>query len=92
MPAQSAQGTASLLAYSPFVLVFLVWFFLFIRPQQKKQKALTTMLSNIKKGDKIITSGGILGTVAKVADDKISLTIANNVTIDMLKSAVVNVL
>ena len=57
-------------AFLPLILIFGVFYILLIRPQQKKVKAHREMLNNIRRGDKIITSGGIIGTVNKVADNR----------------------
>lgn len=64
-----AQDAASLIAgatqFAPLLLIFAVFYFLLIRPQQQKQKEMKAMLSNLKRGDKIVTGGGILATVSK---------------------------
>ena len=68
--------------FLPLILIFAVFYFLLIRPQQRKVKQHKEMLSNLKRGDKIITSGGIIGTINKVADNReLILEIANNVEI-----------
>lgn len=63
----------------PFVLMIAVFYFLLIRPQQKKQKTRTAMLSALKKGDKIITIGGLHGTILEITDDTVVLRV-NDVT------------
>lgn len=63
----------------PFILMIAVFYFLLIRPQQKKQKARTAMLSALKKGDKIITIGGLHGTIVEITDDTVVLRV-NDVT------------
>jgi preprotein translocase subunit YajC len=74
-----AQGMiASLL---PLILIFVVFYFLLIRPQQKKAKEHKQMLDNIKKGDKVITAGGIYGVVESVGDNTITLKISENVKV-----------
>ena len=55
--------------FLPLILIFVVFYFLLIRPQQRKVKQHKEMLSNLKRGDKIVTSGGIIGTINKVADN-----------------------
>ena len=68
--------------FLPLILIFAVFYFLLIRPQQRKVKQHKEMLSNLKRGDKIITSGGIIGTINKVSDNReLILEIANNVEI-----------
>ena len=69
-------------AFLPLILIFGVFYILLIRPQQKKVKQHREMLNNLRRGDKIITSGGIIGTVNKVSDNKeLSVQVAENVEI-----------
>ena len=77
-----------LAAFMPLILIFVIFYFLLIRPQQKKQKAQQLMLAGVKKGDKIITTGGIHGIVTNVKDNIITVKIAENVKIDLSKSCV----
>ena len=68
--------------FLPLILIFAVFYFLLIRPQQRKVKQHKDMLSNLKRGDKIITSGGIIGTINKVSDNReLNVEIADNVEI-----------
>jgi preprotein translocase subunit YajC len=75
-------------ALVPFILVFVIFYLLIILPSRKKQKKHQDMVGNLKPGDRIITSGGIYGTVMGVQPDRIELKIAANVKIDITKSAV----
>jgi preprotein translocase subunit YajC len=68
-----------LVTYGPLVLMFVVLYFLLIRPQQKRQKTRGSMLGNLKKGDKVVTIGGIHGTILELTDDTIILRV-NDVT------------
>jgi preprotein translocase subunit YajC len=69
-------------AFLPLILIFGVFYILLIRPQQKKVKLHREMLNNLRRGDKIITSGGIIGTINKVADNKeLQLQVSDNVEI-----------
>jgi preprotein translocase subunit YajC len=70
------------------VLIFVVFYFMLIRPQQKKQKETTKMLESLRSGDKIVTSGGILGTVTNVKEKTVVVRIADNVKVEMLRSAI----
>lgn len=84
--AGGAQGLiASLL---PLILIFVVFYFLLIRPQQKKAKEHRQMLENLKKGDKIVTAGGIYGVVDSVGSNTIVVKIAENVKIKIGKNFV----
>jgi len=75
-------------ALVPFILVFVIFYLLIILPSRKKQKKHQDLVSNLKPGDRIITSGGIYGTVMGVQPDRIELKISANVKIDITKSAV----
>lgn len=87
-----AQGTsagASCAAQAmPLLLMFAVFYFLLIRPQQKRAKAQAEMLSRLKKGDVVITSGGIIGTVASVTDTELQVEIADRVRVRVLRAQV----
>ncbi len=72
----------------PFIAMFAIFYFLLIRPQQKKQRDLRQMLQNLKRGDRVVTSGGIYGTIVKIRNDIIHLEIADQVRIRVNKSAI----
>lgn len=85
-PAPRGGGFVSMLFM--FGLIFLIFYFLIIRPQRTRQKKHQEMVEDLKSGDKVITSGGIHGTVMGVQKDKIELKIAANVKIDITKNSV----
>lgn len=93
-----AQGTglfdqSALVQFLPLVLIFVVFYFLLIRPQQKKQKDHRTMLDALRRGDRVVTGGGILGTVSKVVGtDEVEVDIAANVRVRVLRSTITSVL
>lgn len=87
-PAGGAGGSSGFLAFLPLIIMFAILYFLIIRPQQKKQKDQKNMLDSIKQSDKVITVGGIHGTVVSVRDDIISVKIANNVTVEINRTSV----
>jgi len=73
--------------FLPLILIFIIFYFFLIRPQQKKAKAHKNMVNTIKRGDKIVTSGGIFATVERVMDnDKVEVSISDNVNIELVKS------
>ena len=77
----------------PLLLIFLVFYFLLIRPQQKKLKAHLDMVAALRRGDKIVTGGGIVGTITRLVDDKeVLVEIAPNVEIKIIRSSVAEVL
>lgn len=82
--AGGAQGMLG--SMLPLILIFVVFYFLLIRPQQKKAKDHKSMLDNIKKGDKVITAGGIYGVVESVGDNTVVLKVAENVKVKFGKS------
>ena len=83
---------SSLMSMLPLVLMFVVLYFVMIRPQMKKQKEHRTMIEALAKGDEIVTVGGILGKVSKLGDNYVTLEIAANVEVQIQRSAVVQVL
>jgi preprotein translocase subunit YajC len=72
----------------PFIAMFAIFYFLLIRPQQKKQRDLRQLLQNLKRGDRVVTSGGIYGTIVKIRNDVIHLEIADQVRIRVNKSSI----
>ena len=89
--AQAAGGTGGggFEAFLPLILIFIVFYFLLIRPQQKKMKAHKAMLGAIRRGDKVVTGGGIFGTVTKVLDDDdVTVEIADGVKVRVQRSLV----
>ncbi|MEM6679038.1 MAG: preprotein translocase subunit YajC [Pseudomonadota bacterium] len=91
--AGAAPGAESfLIQLLPLVLIFVIFYFLLIRPQQKKAKEHQAMVSQLRRGDQVITSGGIYGKVTKVKDDDdLEVEIAENVRIRVVKSTVLQV-
>ena len=93
-----AQGTglfdqSALVQFLPLVLIFVVFYFLLIRPQQRKQKDHRTMLDALRRGDRVVTGGGILGTVSKVvSNDEVEVDIASGVRVRVLRSTITSVL
>ena len=72
----------------PFIAMFAIFYFLLIRPQQKKQRDLRQMLQNLKRGDRVVTSGGIYGTIIKIRNDVVHLEIADQVRIRINKGSI----
>jgi len=79
--------------FVPLILIFVIFYFFLIRPQQKKVKEHKAMVSSLKRGDDVVTSGGIVGKIEKVHDDdKVDLLISESVTVTVIKSTVQNLL
>lgn len=81
-------GTNPLVSLLPLVLIIVVFYFFMIRPQVKKQKELTTYRSNLKKGDKIVTTGGIYGKIAEVEEHAIIIEVEDKMRLKVDKNAV----
>jgi preprotein translocase subunit YajC len=81
-------GLANLGQFIPLILIFVVFYFLLIRPQQKKAKEHQNYLANLKKGDKVITGGGIHGQITGITDSVVTLEIAENVRIKINRGAI----
>jgi preprotein translocase subunit YajC len=88
-PEGQAEGPlGSLSAFVPIILIFVIFYFLLIRPQQKRQKEHRNMVESLKKGDQVVTAGGIHGTVTSVAENLATVEIAQNVKIKVTKSSI----
>tara|TARA_B100000123_G_scaffold263457_1_gene232530 strand:- start:304 stop:582 length:279 start_codon:yes stop_codon:yes gene_type:complete len=75
--------------FIPLILIFVIFYFFLIRPQQKKVREHKTMTQNLKRGDEVITSGGIIGTVERVfEDDRIELNISDGVKVQVIKNTI----
>ena len=86
----SSSGFAQ---FIPLILIFVIFYFFLIRPQQKKVKDHKLMVSSLKRGDEVITSGGIIGQVERIlGEDKIDLIISENVTIQVVQSTIQSLL
>ena len=79
--------------FIPLILIFVIFYFFLIRPQQKKVKEHKAMVESLKRGDKVVTSGGIIGTVERLIDnDKVEVEIAENVKVEIVKSTGIQIL
>ena len=88
--AQSAGGGGDLTSLLPFVLIVVVFYFFLIRPQQKRAKEHREMVSQLRRGDKVITSGGLVGTVTKSVDDQetVEVEIAKDVKVNIMRTMI----
>lgn len=89
---QTARPGSFITALVPFILVFVIFYVLIILPSRKKQKKHQEMVESLKPGDKIVTTGGIYGTVMGVQQDRIEVKISANVKIDITKNAIAVIL
>ena len=94
-PSSSSSAPASytdmIMQFLPLVLIFIVFYFLLIRPQQKKAREHRLAISNIRRGDVVVTGGGLIGKVTKIQDDEASVEIAAGVVVKVLKSTISDV-
>lgn len=89
---QGTQSPSIIGSFAPILIMILAFYFLMIRPQQKREAKKKDMLSKLRKGDKVVTASGIIGTVHKVvSDDEVSFEVAEGVRIRILRSAITNV-
>jgi preprotein translocase subunit YajC len=86
----NGQGIAQ---FIPLILIFVIFYFFLIRPQQKRAKDHLAMVAGLKRGDEVITSGGIIGTVERVMeDDRIEVVLTDNVKVQIIKSTITSLL
>ena len=86
----SGQGIAQ---FIPLILIFVIFYFFLIRPQQKRVKDHKAMVESLKRGDEVITSGGIIGTIDRVLeDDRIEVILADNVKVQIIKTTITSLL
>ena len=86
----SGQGISQ---FIPLILIFIIFYFFLIRPQQKRVKDHKTMVESLKRGDEVITSGGIIGTVERVMeDDRIEVLIGDNTKVKIIRSTITSLL
>lgn len=83
---------SSLMSMLPLVLMFVVLYFVMIRPQMRKQKEAKAMIDALAKGDEVVTVGGMLGKISKINDNSLSVEVANGVEVQIQRNAVVQVL
>lgn len=84
----AVQQPSMISALIPFVIIFVIFYFLIIMPQRKKQKHHQTLIGSLKGGERVITAGGIYGTVVRVMDDRIEVQIDKNTNIQLSKTSI----
>ncbi|HEY3122715.1 MAG TPA: preprotein translocase subunit YajC [Thermoanaerobaculia bacterium] len=90
LQATPAPGTGGLLQFAPMIFIFVIFYFLLIAPMRKKQKKTQEMLAKLKKGDEVVTSGGLFGRIAALDEERgfLVLEISSNVKVKVLRSAI----
>jgi preprotein translocase subunit YajC len=90
MGAQGGQDGGGILVWLPWILIFVVFYFLLIRPQQKRQKEHRTLLDSLRKGDRVVTSSGMFGTIVGINEKEniVVLKVSENVKIEFLRTSI----
>ena len=89
--AAGQSASSSFVQFVPLLLIFVVFYFLLIRPQQKKMKDHKAMLEAVRRGDRVVTNGGIIGLVTKVDDRELTVEIADNVRVKVMRDMIASV-
>lgn len=84
-------GSSQILSFLPIILIFVIFYFLLIRPQQKQKKEHQSLLSNLKEGDNVLTSGGIYGRITGIKDDRITVEISDKVRVKVNRGHIAGV-
>ncbi len=90
--AQDAAPQGGLMGFLPLILIFIVFYFMLIRPQMKRAKEHRQMVSALAKGDEVVTNGGLLGKLTKVGESFVEIELAEGVTVKVQRHAVANVM
>ena len=88
----AAPQGGGLMSFLPLIIIFVIFYFLLIRPQMKRAKEHRELVSNLSKGDEVVTNGGLLGKITNVGDTFVTLELADNVVVKLQKHAVSNVM
>ena len=89
--AGGAGGAGAIAQFIPLILIFVIMYFLILRPQQKKMSQHRAMVAALKKGDQVITQGGLIGTVVAVRDDELDVELAQGVRVRVVRSSIAQV-
>ena len=90
--AQDASSQGGLMGFLPLILIFVVFYFMLIRPQMKRAKEHRKLVSDLSKGDEVVTNGGLLGKITDVGDSFVTLQLADGVSIKLQRQAVASVM
>ena len=90
MPGFSNETLQMIMSYAPIILMAVIFYFLLYRPQKNEQKKRAEMLNSLKKGDKVVTIGGLYGVITALNEKTVTLKVADKVELDFLRSAIAN--
>jgi preprotein translocase subunit YajC len=91
-PATAPGGADALMQYLPLVLIFVVFYFVLIRPQSKRAKEHTKMVSTLAKGDEVVTNGGLLGRITEVGENFVQIEVADAIQVKVQKQAIASLM
>ena len=89
--AGGAGGAGAIAQFVPLILIFVIMYFLILRPQQKRMKEQRNMIAELKRGDQVVTQGGIIGKITDVKDDEVTVEIAQGVKIRVVRATIAQV-
>lgn len=89
--AGGAGGAGAIFQFVPLILIFVIMYFLILRPQQKRMKEQRNMIAELKRGDQVVTQGGIIGKITDVKDDEVTVEIAQGVKIRVVRATIAQV-
>ncbi len=89
--AGGAGGAGAIAQFIPLILIFVIMYFLILRPQQKRMKEQRNMIAELKRGDQVVTQGGIIGKITDVKDDEVTVEIAQGVKIRVVRATIAQV-
>lgn len=87
----ASSGAGMLIQFAPIIIIFLIMYFLILRPQRQKQRAHQEMVANLRRGDTVVTSGGLIGKVAKVDDAEVQVELAEGVRVRLVRGMIAEV-
>ena len=88
---EAAGGANMLIQFLPIILIFVIMYFLILRPQRQKARMHQEMVANIKRGDTVVTSGGLIGKIAKVEDNEVQLELAEGIRVRLVRGTIAEV-
>lgn len=89
--AGGAGGAGAIAQFIPLILIFVIMYFLILRPQQKRMKEHRNMVAALKRGDQVVTQGGLIGKISDVKDDEVSVEVAQGVKVRVVRSSIAQV-
>ncbi len=87
-PQNGQEGGNPIVAFLPLIIIFAIFYFLLIRPQQKRAKEHQNFLANLKKGDQVVTNGGLIGRIVALTDDVVTLEVAEKVRVKVMRNQI----